>query len=401
MLILAHTSFSQTSVDSQILKQPSQLDIIDKARSLLIDAFIQTDREKAQELHWYLSENFDLNNYITLFPEEQILLLAWYGDFKNLLLDIEKVNATYFDARTKVKPVYTHDFSEIIKKRVLQELDIILDNLQASSLTQEEKDFVAIHLHYYLIRENYYGWVRITDENYDAIVHTINAKTRKFVATYPNSDYIKLLRSYELKPSDWGFGFGMSLGYSEKTGTYSNAFKNGAYVDFNVDGTYKKFMATMGFSVGFGGARKNIVVSDNLVLSKDTSANLYNLYLSFGYRFFDDKRFIITPIAGIGTAWIEPGTTDERKENPTLKQFDCSYGLTTNFGVIADIRIGRMKKLRGQDFADPSYFAIRLGYRFSYNNISRNIPTYYNGNLHTITAGINIFIRNTNHVKYK
>jgi hypothetical protein len=401
MLMLAYTSSSQTSMNGLLsAESQSQLSLIDKARGLLIDAFIQNDQEKVQELHWYLFENFDQENYVTLFPEEQRLLLAWYGDFKNLLLYIEGVYSPYFntwtDTRTKVRPVYTHNFCEIIKKRVLQELDIILGNLQASSLTQEEKDFVAIYLHYYLIGNSFFR-----DENYDAIVHTVNTSAKKFIATYPNSEYINLLRSYELKPSDWGGGFGLNLGYSAKTENLSKSLKNDGTVGIYIDVVYKKTLLTTGFSIAFGKAREDIVISDKLVLPKDTSTSINNFYASLGYRIFDDKRFIITPIAGVGTAWIHPGSDKGRKENPTLKQFDYSYGLTANFGVMTDIRLGKMQRIPGQNFAEPSFFSVRLSYQFFYNNFKNAPPYYYNGNLHTITAGINIFIRNTDRVRYK
>jgi hypothetical protein len=392
MLMLAHTSFSQTNVDSLFLDQQSQLNLIDKTRSLLIDAFVQNDKQKVQELHRYLSENFDQNNYITLLPVEKTLLFAWSGDFENMLQYAEEADSEYFaQIRTKIRPNFNNNFYQTIKNRVQQELEVILNDLQFSFLTQEEKDFAAIYLHYYLI----------TKESYDTIVRTINTDTRKFIETYPDSEYMKLLESYELKPSDWGWNFGVNFGYSVKTGNLSNYFnKHDGAMDLYIGIAYKKIMAIIGLWGAFGRVQKDIIISDELVLPKGISASVDNLYLSFGYRFFDDKRFIITPIAGIGTAFVNPGTQKDREDNPTLKQFNYSYSLTTNFGLMTDIRLGKMKKIPGQNFAEPSFCAVRLGYRFSYNNITQ-APTHYNGNLHNITVGILLHGRSIKSVKYK
>jgi len=391
MLSLAHTSFSQVSVDSLLQHQlNNKLDIISRARAVLIDAFLQNDKQKVQELHRYLSETFEQDNYVALFPAEQVLLFAWYGDFEDMLQYIQKADSAYLaQLRKKITPTSTNNFYQTATERLQQELEVVLGNLQSSPLTQEEKDFAAIYLHYFLI----------TVENVDTAVRKINTDTRAFIAAYPNSEYIKLLNSNEYRLSDWGWGFGLNFGYSAKTGNLSKNFKNDGAVDFYVDAVYKKVMATTGILIAPGSARKDIV-SDGLVLPKDTSGSIFNFYLSFGYRFFDDKRIIVTPIAGIGTAWINPGTTNGRKNNPDLKRFDYSYGLTANFGVMADIKLGKMEKVQGQNFTKPPLCIIRVSYKFLYNNL-QSAPTFYDGNLHTITAGIVLFGRNIKRVEYK
>ena len=236
MLLSVHTSFSQIDMDSLLQNQPpSQLEIIDKARTLLMDAFVQNDKQKVQELRRYLSENFDSNSYVTLFPAEKTLLFAWSGDFENMLQYAKEADSAYIaQMQKKIMPAYANNFYQTAKKQVQQELEVILSNLQVSSLMQEEKDFATIYLHYFLI----------TNENYDTTVCKINTDTRKFITTYPNSEYIKLLDSYELKPSNWGWGLGVNFGYSAKTGTFSNSFKNGGAMDLYIDIAYKKVMIT-------------------------------------------------------------------------------------------------------------------------------------------------------------
>ena len=395
MLLLIRTGFSQINVDSLLQNQPpSQLDMIGKARTLLMDAFVQNDKQRVRELHRYLSENFDQDRYVTLFPTEKVLLFAWSDDFENMLQYAKKVDSAYIaQMKKKIMPPYANNFYQTVKERVQQELDLILGNLQDSSLTQEEKDFATVYLYYHIISYDTY-------ENFDTIASKINADTRKFIATYPNSEYIKLLDSYEYEPSKWGWGFGVNFGYSVKTGNFPKSFKNGGAMDFYVDVVYNKTMITTGFLGVFGNAKDDIIKSDGSVLPKNTTGNVTNLYLSLGYRFFDDKRLIVTPIAGIGTTWINPGATNDRDKNPTLKRFDYSYGLTTNFGIMADIRLGKMKRIPGQNFIDPSFSGLRISYKYSYNTL-KDVPTFYDGNLHTLTIGLYLFARQINRVKYK
>jgi hypothetical protein len=240
-----------------------------------------------------------------------------------------------------------------------------------------------------------------TNEDYETIIYKINTNTKTFIATYPDSEYIKLLESYELEPSKWGYGVGVNFGYSAKIGDISKFFsKNDGAMDLYIDIAYKNYLATTGIFSAFSNAREDIIREDGVILPKDISANIINFYLSFGYRFFDDKRIKITPIAGIGTARINPGSEQDRKDNSELKQFNYSYGLTTNFGIMADIRLGKMKNIPGQNFINPTFYGVRVSYKFFHNNLM-DVPTLYNGNLHTITVGVNFFIRSTNQVKYK
>jgi len=54
----------------------------------------------------------------------------------------------------------------------------------------------------------------------------------------------------------------------------------------------------------FTSVRKDIVLNES-VLPVGTSANFLSLYLSLGYRFFEGKRIMLTPVAGIGYAWVD------------------------------------------------------------------------------------------------
>jgi hypothetical protein len=416
-LLLAYTSFAQINVDSLLQNQPlSKTEVVVRTRATLIDAFAANDRQKVKELHSYIFEKFEDDDYVALFPEEQILLFAWCGDFENLLAYRQKIDSAYLaQLRNKIMPPYTNNFYQSLEGRVQQEAKFILNSLQASSLQQEGKDFLVLLLRYYLLtdedlyyfnRQPYpYSYSKLSFgaeyERADIAIGQINVDTRKFIAAYPNSEHIKLLSTYELKPANWGFEMSVNFGYTAKTGDYSKSFKNGGNIDMNVGVAYQKYVATIGLAGTFGSLRKDIVKSNGMVLPKDTSASLTNFYLSFGQRFFENKRIIVTPSVGVGTAWIKPGTTAGRKHDSVLEHFDYSYGLTTHIGVTADIRLGKMKKIVGQDFASPSFFAVRLNYKFSFNDISKQAPTFYNGNLHTLTVGFYMFGRSIKTVAYK
>jgi len=385
ILLLTHTCFSQINADSIMQYQSqNQLNIIYDARSMLMDAFVKSNKQKVQELHQYLSENFDQDHYVTLFPMEEILLFAWTNDFENMLRYAKKLNSTDIaQMQTKITPISTNNFYKTLRTQVQKELKEIQDNLQVSSLTQEEKDFAVIYLHYYLI----------TDDNYDTIVRQINTDTKKFTATYPKSEFLALFEDYELKPSNWGIGVGICLGYSAKTGELSKSFnKHDGAADIFVNVFYRNIILSMGFITLSSKAQENIAISDKVFLPKDTSLDINNVCVSLGYRFLENKRFFITPMAGIGTTWTRYGGKEKRKENPALKEFDYSYGLTANVGIMIDIRLGKVKRLPGQNFVYPSFMAIRLSYKFLCNTLKDN-PNYYNSNLHLITLGMLLFGR--------
>ena len=392
-LLMMHISFSQINIDSLIYNQPpSKSETINRLRSLLIDAVAENDKEKAREIHLYLSENFDPKSYVTLFPAESILLNAWYNDFENMFYNMSTFNLKEKQVETRILPAVINNFYQVIRERVAKELEEILFNLQATFLSQEEKDFATIFLHYCLVPFT-------STEEYDTIVSQINIYTKKFIFDYPNSQYIKSLISHELKPSDWGWGFGISLGYAAKTGDYSTHFKDGVAADFFFDITYKNILLTMGTLFSITSARKDIVFNES-VLPIGTSANFLSLYLSLGYRFLEGKRIMLTPTAGIGYAWVDPGSTDERRDNPALKQFDHSFGLTLNGGLMADIRFGKIKRVPGQNFVTPTFWGLRLSYKFSYNTL-KETPQFYDGHLHAVSLGIYWYGKTIKRVKYE
>ncbi|MDR0436958.1 MAG: hypothetical protein LBH22_01505 [Bacteroidales bacterium] len=403
VFLSGHTGFSQINIDSILREQPpSNIELIGRARGMSIDAFVRGDKQEVRKIHHYLFENFENSEFVALFPEEQILLFAWSGDFESLLHYIPKLTTDYhMQIRNKIQPISTNNFIQIARKQVGQELEAILDNLQMSSLSQEQKDFVSIYLRYPLVGNLYYGYYYFVREiNYDAIIRQINADTRTFLATYPNSEYINFLKSYELELNDWGFWLGMSAGYSLKTNNLSDYIKSFVSVEIFLEVMYKKYMVGLGFFMIDSRARENIIKQEGWVLPKDTSVNMNNFYLSFGYKFFENKRVEITPTAGIGTTWMQVGTSESRKRNPELKHFNYSYGLTTSLGVSADIRLTEMLKIPGQDLVYPPWARLRVSYKFSYNTLKQNIPVFYNGNLHTIAVGICIGGKGVRRINY-
>jgi hypothetical protein len=411
--LLKNTSFSQTNIDRLLREQPpSDIELIDRARAMLIYAFEQNDRQDVRELHQYLSSNFDEDIYVTLFPDERILLSAWTGDFENMLRSIYKTpglsryRSHRFDP-PKIMPRPSNDVYETAKERLFKEFDIIIENVQTSSLSQEQKDFLAIYLHYYLLQENrrysgpHGGRYFYPVVNNDSLIRKVNADTRKFIATYPNSQYIIFLKSYEMKMSDWGGGFGVNIGYSEFTGNLSEHFKNTASIDIYLEMLYKKYVMALEFFSVLGGKNRQDIEHNGFILPKDTSINIPNVYVSLGYKFFENKRIELIPMAGIGTSWIRPSLTDEqKKQNPDLKQFNYWYGLTASLGISADIRLDRMDRVPGHDFAYPSFWMMRISYKFSYNTLRQNIPTFYNGNIHTISVGFRIGGKDIEPVRY-
>ena len=242
--LFGHTSFSQSN--------ESKSELISRTRSELIDAFAQNDREGVRELHRYFSENFDKNNYVVLFPDEEFLLFVWYHDFESMIQYIPKIESERKAVQGKILPSFTNNFYQAIRNRVEQESEIIFHNLQMSPLTQEEKDFVAIYLQYYFVPNIHYFPITNLDQRwmwgenfyeYDTIVRKINTDTRNFVVTYPNSNYIVFFESYEREITDWGGGFGMNIGYSSTTGNFSNYFNHNVAVDIYLEAMYKKYIS--------------------------------------------------------------------------------------------------------------------------------------------------------------
>jgi hypothetical protein len=237
-------------------------------------------------------------------------------------------------------------------------------------------------------------------DKYDTIVSKINTDTRIFISTYPNSDYIDLFESYEREITDWGGGLGFNVGYSATTGGFSDYFNHNVTPDIYVVLLYKKYVMDLGFSSVLGKNREEIVNSDGFILPKDTSISANNLYLSLGYTFFEHKRVEVVPMAGIGTTWVRVASPNGRKEDPELKEFNYWYGLTAFFGIATDIRFGPIRRMPGQNFNYPSITTMRISYKFSYNTLKQDIPTFYDGNFHTISAGFRIAGKGIRQVKY-
>ena len=86
--------FSQVdSTERQILNYDnSKSVIISKGRSLLLDKFIENDRDKVKEIKDYLIEKGEDENYIALYTAEYWLILYWTNEYEELLKSIKKFN---------------------------------------------------------------------------------------------------------------------------------------------------------------------------------------------------------------------------------------------------------------------------------------------------------------------
>ena len=381
LMILSIGTFAQRdSLQNEILNyDDGKSELISKGRRMLLDNFIDENLEKVKEVKDYLTREVENDDYMAFYPAEYWFILYWTKEYQQLLTSVIQFDESFANSmRYKIKPVNDLLYSKLLAKSIGFK-DYLVAKLHESSLTDEEKDFLIMNLHYLISGE----------QNQQVTQEELNTMADEFLGQNPNSNYEAYTREYiRLKyvPSKWGFGVEFFSGYGIFDGSLAEEYKNNVPMGVAFDLCYKDFNLYLRDYIGFS-RNLNEWNYGSGIWEKNSQVRVFLADITLGYTLLENSAFKIAPFAGIGTSGIGPTQYDLDKE-PDLENVELDFSGTYSLGLNFDIKLGRPKiAIVSQNKPEDSYWFLRLRYAYNWMKFDKKFDGF-NGNMHYVTVGI-------------
>ncbi len=388
------TAQQNDSIRSRILNmQPSDLEIITKGRSLIVENLKKGDLVAVKEVKDYLAGEM-FNPYRVFVPAEYWLLCFWTEDFAELLHEAEDYASgaelrgdIYWGVpeRFQGSPmlgmiVQSDRLSEELGRKSAEAYIPLTVSVDNAELNAEEKEFLKLLLYALLFTPD-----RVDDEKE---MEEVNAKATAFLDNYPDSRYENYTRRYiryRFRPSNWGMGSELFLGYNQFAGGLSNHFTNRVMGGFAFDVSYKKFTVSTRFN--FSGTRPlQEITRKGITWPKGVNGYVMGADLAFHYPVIQSKNVLISPVAGIGGMGIGPSFEQVKEEYPELKEFKELSSFNYLLGL--DIKVNAWNREIDLSRYGGGYVGLR--YTYYIPNLGER-HQLQRGNMHTITLTVGGF----------
>lgn len=376
-------SAQMDSIQNEIIvSSNSKSMLISKGRTLLLDKFLSKDLAKVAEIENYLATKLSNDDYFALYPSEQWFIKFWTKDYERLISEIRQYDSIYPKLQKKVQPPEDNLYM-MLREKTYNQRKLMIKNIEESSLPEQDKDFLILHLNACLMNK---------DTN-DLTQYTLNSEADNFILKYPESKMIDFTRKYiryKLVPSKWGFTFEFFSGYGIFSGSLKNHYINNIPMGVAFDVYYKNLVLYLRDYIGFSKTRHDFT-NGNVVWEKKSQVRVFLPEASLGYVINDGKRFKLAPFVGISSTDISPTDVDS-EEKPDLKDYELTFTTTYTVGFNVDIKLNKPKIAIVSTGQEQSYWFLRIRYGYNFPQFSKSYSGF-DGNMQYITIGFGGFGR--------
>lgn len=356
-------------------------EIIAKGRRVLTEKLINNDQATVLEIknQLLLEEN---NAYMALYPVERELLLYYTHEFDELkayFLSTSQIDNESYNR--KIKPSGNEIYNNLIYW-ANKNTSAYEKSISEQVKNAEDRDFLILYLHHLLQRGNQANYTQAS----------LNTEATLFLNTYSSSIYSSYIRNYiryEIKTSNWGYGFEVFSGYGAFNGNISRSFSNNVPFGVDFDLLYRNFSLNARAYVGIGHVKEDYLLINGTIWPRDKQANTYNAEASIGYKLPLKSRIRISPFAGVSSLGINP--VDADKEEDFYKAANKINSFSWVGGLSVDIPIS--KKYSSVNMigrTESSLWFIRLRYGYCMPSSFNNYPGL-TGQFHYFSIGVGGF----------
>jgi len=354
-----------------------------KTRTSILEDFRKQNFDKVKFKRDSLRKAFENDNHLPFFPAEYWLLCFWTKDYSSILVDKFLSDTTQYNSTYVSYPVFD-TMGEEVRRETRDNCRDLKKQINASSLTSKDKDFLQIVL-YYAIHKN--------NEPKDTLQVTINEMAKKFVAENPTSPYNGMMKGHIIKEyiglkgaDEILFGGGYSMPF-DKMGDYLSA-------GYNLSIDYRKYIGSsfVGLTANmFSGKLVDSVTVQYKSFPKtavtDEMFNIYNIGIDLGNRFLDSKSIAMSFFGGGSYNALSITHVLDKKTNKSeqinINTAAARIGLTFDFKFVKQGVYASYKKY--DDFNHAKFFRLKYDYE---------IPLYSDkasalkGGIHNFTLSI-------------
>lgn len=391
------TVFTQEndSLRNEILsRRTGDLEMIAKGRSLTLEHLLKGDLIALKEVKEYLVDESD-NPYSVYLPVEYWLLSFWTEEYETLLqeaklfaTDIDWQNRGNWEMPERYRPssllrmIAENDrLSQEVGRKSAESYLPLTVTIEAATLNNEEKAFLKLWLYALLFTPE-----RVDNE---AEMAELNGMADTFLEEYSGSeygDYTRRFIRYRFKPSDWGFGYELFLGYNTLTDGLNRHFGNSIAGGFAFNVLYHDFDLSLRFNYASAKTRREVIHKD-IAWPANIGGYLVGADLSLHYPLYQSRDLKLMPFVGIGGMGIGP-TDAEIEDHPELDDF--KEFSTLNYLVGLELKLNSWNREVDLSRSGGSYLGIRYSYYMP--NYERK-HALLEGNMHMITLSFGGFGR--------
>ncbi len=349
----AQQQSAQDSLEQEILAQPgTDVELLAKSRAVLLESFKAADTAKARNVIRYIDGRFDRTKTVALYPSEELLVSYWLCDFQKVLLFARNVDSGEEYSQHAIFPdadLFYDDMIELSRK----EENRLRAGIRESNLAPHERDFVALLLRDMLGQEQEDQLLR------EAFQQRMNEAADDYLATYTDSEYSSYIRNhirFVMVESEWGYGFGLSLGYLGLPNTLSRHLGDYALFSFNFEGAYSQAYMNLGIDIGLAhditkGFEYDGTWNDGLSVMHASGI------LSFGPMLALGRGFVAIPTVGISYMDFSPPEKEKERTGVDVSMGFAAWALGAGFRIPVGGEGG------------ISYITINAGYRTAITDI--------------------------------
>ena len=383
------------SLRNEILsRESSEIEIITKGRSLTLEHLQKGDLYALKEVKTYLAAEAG-NPYRAFLPVEYWLLSFWSEEYNILLeeakqfsADIDWQGENYWEMPERYRPssllrmIAENDrLSQEVGRKSAESYLPLTVTIDAAALNSEEKAFLKLWLYSILFTPN-----RVDQ---DTEMAEQNEMADAFLEEYSGSEYSDYTRRfirYRFKPSDWGFGYELFLGYNPLTGGLNRHFGNSIAGGFAFNVLYRKLDLSLRFNYASAKSRRE-VIHQGVTWPADIGGYLVGADLALHFPLYQSSDLLLKPFVGIGGMGIGP-TDAEIEDHPELEDFKELS--TLNYLAGLELQLNSWDGEVDLSRNGGGYLGIRYSY---YMPHYKRKHALLEGNMHMITLSFGGFGR--------
>ena len=301
---------SLSRIEKEIRDHPeTEMALLGKSRAVLLESLKSGDIGKARNVLVYMRHRFDSSRVVVLYPFEQIrvsYLLMDYEPIFGFARESNFDNTQYGQKMTPQRDLLALELPDLFQGNAGD----VVSNIQKADLPLHKRDFLL------LFQKAIAGPDRddpLVKENFQ---QAVNAESDLYLSTYPESEFNPFVRRYirfVMKVSEWGFGYGIALGYLGLPGDLGRHLKDYVLLSMVFEGSYRQVYACLGVDIGAAhhlqtGFLYNGTWKDNLLVMH-TGA-----YLAGGPILTLGGNLTVIPHTGIGYMDFSPPHDEAIKE---------------------------------------------------------------------------------------
>lgn len=346
LLIIAGNLFAQTDIKNQIIAFTDSTEImIRNGRKLILEKTVTGNHHEALETLNYLKNNVD-NNYVILYPSEELLFSLATSNFELFLYNAKNFNNLM---EGKTKAIQANEIGIPLQEYIFQEMDLIKKDLANSKLSEENQQFIQLYIDYY--------------EGIDKL--TVNKSIKYYKKTYPNTEYIFFLNELKQYTSTSYINFCIGYGHEFLNGNISNSFDSHFQI---MSLEFEGFVNQTYFSLFMNGSVSKIyskidmpVLKTDLTQKAGDEAFSLKYGVKLGRSWYSNKTFNAFSYLSLGGYQMNAQKSNFENYDSTTK-FKLSDSFFTGVGTACDIVLKNFLDINTKEKIGSVFIRPNFGY---------------------------------------